>query len=365
MRAVGEFSGFAAERSRSRAAPCGTLPARMVEQDARSLIGAVGDGRYRIEKLLGEGSVGAVYRAVDEESGQVVALKQWHAGMLNDEIRGRFMREARALATLDHPNIVKVVGHGFVGGVPYVVLEYLEGETVEALLRGGKPIDPELAFELMRQALAGIAYAHAQHVVHRDLKPENIFVMRDANKRPVVKILDYGLAKFMSLEHSSSSAQTPLTAAGMMIGTPLYMPPEQAAGSSVDLQVDVYSMGCVLFEMLSGRPPFLAESNVELFNAHLRAPIPKLAEALDGAQVAPELQALIERAMAKKQTERFPNAGAMLQALTQLPAPSIISAAAVPHEADDPEEASAVGAWAIVSVLLALGALGLFMLRAC
>jgi serine/threonine protein kinase len=343
----------------------------MAEQDARALIGAVGDGRYRIEQLLGEGSVGAVYRAVDEESGQVVALKQWHAGMLNDEIRGRFMREARALATLDHPNIVKVVGHGFVGGVPYVVLEYLEGHTVESMLRGGKPLEPDIAFELMRQALSAIAYAHSRHVVHRDLKPENIFVTRDENNRPLVKILDYGLAKFMSIDHSSSSSQTPLTAAGMMIGTPLYMPPEQAAGSSVDVGVDVYSMGCVLFEMLSGRPPFLAESNVELFNAHLRAPVPKLAEALAGAEVAPELQALIDRAMAKKQTERFPNAGAMLQVLTSLPATPIVRAAeaeTVPRTLDESSEeaqASSVQLWAIVSALLALGALALFFMRAC
>jgi serine/threonine protein kinase len=340
----------------------------MLEQDARLLIGAVGDGRYRIEKLLGEGSVGAVYRAVDEESGQVVALKQWHAGMLNDEVRGRFRREAKALVTLDHPNIVKVIGHGFVGGVPYVVLEYLEGQTVEGFLRGGKPIEPALAFELMRQALSAIAYAHANHVVHRDLKPENIFVARDANKKPLVKILDYGLAKFMSIESSSGAGQ-PLTAAGMMIGTPLYMPPEQAAGSSVDLQVDVYSMGCVLFEMLSGRPPFLAESNVELFNAHLRSPVPRLEEALPGMRVAPELQAIIDCAMAKKQTERYPNAGAMLEALEKLPANAIAPIAKslrpVAAEAPQRDEVEAPSIMLIVGALLGVAAVVIMLLRAC
>jgi serine/threonine-protein kinase len=291
--------------------------------DLNLLVGTVGDGRYHIEALLGEGAVGAVYRAVDIVTGQTVALKQWHAISLSEEVRGRFLREATALATLDHPNIVKVVGHGFVEGVPYVALEYLEGQTVEALIAGGKPIEPPLAFELARQALSGIAYAHEHEVVHRDLKPENIFVGRDAQGRPHVKILDYGLAKFMSHGGTSGSATTPLTATGMMIGTPLYMPPEQAAGSSVDHAVDVYSMGCVLFEMLSGRPPFLASTNVELIGMHLRAPIPRLADALPGMSVAPELQALIDGALAKKQTERIPNAGAMLAALTALPTPSI------------------------------------------
>jgi len=350
----------------------------MLEQRPSSLIGAVGDGRYRIDRLLGEGSVGAVYRAVDEESGQVVALKQWHAGMLNEEVRGRFRREAKALSTLDHPNIVKVIGHGFVGGVPYVVLEYLEGQTVESLLRGGKPIEADLAFELARQALSAIAYAHSRQVVHRDLKPKNIFVTRDGNNRPMVKILDYGLAKFMSIDSAASSATAPLTQAGMMIGTPLYMPPEQAAGSSVDLAVDVYSMGCVLFEMLSGRPPFLAESNVELFNAHLRSPVPQLAEALEGAVVAPELQALIDRAMAKKQTERFPNAGAMLQALSQLPISPITPLEELTESSTDTDtevdtrvdlsqraQASSISVWVVVTVLLAIGALGFVFSTSC
>jgi len=343
------------------------------------------DDRYRIEALLGEGAVGAVYRAVDETTGGKVALKQWHAGLLNEEVRGRFLREATALSTLDHPNIVKVLGHGFVDGIPYVALEYLEGHTVESLLIGGKPLDSAFAFELARQALSAIAYAHEQHVVHRDLKPENIYITRTAEDngegKPLVKVLDYGLAKFMSAESEKSGMNTPLTATGMMIGTPLYMPPEQAAGSSVDLPVDVYAMGCVLFETLSGRPPYLAETNLELFHAHLRAPIPRLSDALSGMDVAPELQALIDRALAKKQVERFPNAGAMLEALTALPPSPIKLREQIPaakvvleqapadaqHEAR-PSDGIASGsdtyAW-IAASLLGVGALLLLWMRAC
>jgi serine/threonine protein kinase len=306
------------------------------DEETNSLVGSVVDERYRIEALLGQGAVGAVYRAIDVPTGERVALKKWHAIVLNHEVRTRFLREATALVTLDHPNIVQVLGHGFVDGVPYVALEYLEGQTLEELITAGTPLEPELAFEIARQALSAIAYAHAHQVVHRDLKPENIFVARDARGRPAVKILDYGLAKFMAEGSVLGSASTPLTGLGTMIGTPLYMPPEQAAGSSVDLPADVYAFGGVLFEMLSGRPPFIAETNLELITAHLHAPIPSLADALPGMRVAPELQALIARALAKRQTERFANGGAMLEALNQLP-PSPIT----PLETPAPPKASA------------------------
>jgi serine/threonine protein kinase len=318
----------------------------MTSHDASSQLGSLKDGRYRLEALLGEGAVGAVYRAVDEATGERVAFKQWHASVLNDEVHRRFEREATALLTLDHPNIVKVLGHGFVDGVPYVALEYLEGQTVEDLLRNGTPLEPALALELARQALSAIAYAHAHQVVHRDLKPENMFVARDAHGRPLVKVLDYGLAKFMASDSVLSGGSTPLTAMGTRIGTPLYMPPEQAAGSSVDLAADVYAMGCVLFEMLTGRPPFMAETNVELISAHLLAPVPKLADALPGMRVAPELQALLERALAKRQTDRFPNAGPMSQALSELPAsPITASPTAAASDGAAQPGAAAGGFW--------------------
>ena len=287
-----------------------------------SIVGKVLDGRWRVDSVLGTGAVGAVYRATDLESGTVVALKQWHAGSIDEQVRGRFLREAAVLHALDHPGIVKVIGHGFNAGVPYVALEFLDGETLESLIVQGKPLEPRLAFEIARQALAAVAYAHERDVVHRDLKPENIFLGGNPAGAPLVKILDYGLAKFMQ-PGQDPNKNVALTMTGMVMGTPLYMPPEQAAGSSVDLPVDVYALGGVLFEMLAGRPPFLAETNLELLGAHLRAPIPKLADALPALDVRPELQALIERAMAKKQTERFPNARAMLEALERIPQPAL------------------------------------------
>jgi serine/threonine-protein kinase len=300
-----------------------------------SIVGKVLDERYRVDAVLGTGAVGAVYRATDLQTERTVALKQWHAGRLDEQVHGRFQREAAVLDALDHPGIVKVWGHGFHDGVPYVALEYLEGKTLESLVTPGKPLEPARAFEIIEQALTAVAYAHDRDVVHRDLKPENIFLTRDEDGALRVKILDYGLAKFMQPAHDPTKGVA-LTMTGMIMGTPLYMPPEQAAGSSVDLAVDVYALGCVLFVMLAGRPPFLAETNLELLGAHLRAPIPKLADAMPGVTVAPELQALIERALAKKQTERFPNARAMLTALEQIPDPALSSQAPADPRSTEP-----------------------------
>jgi serine/threonine-protein kinase len=262
--------------------------------------------------------------------------------------------------------------------VPYVALEYLRGQTLESLVEGGKPLPPALAFDIARQALSAIAYAHSHQVVHRDLKPENIFLAQDERGATIVKILDYGLAKFMAQESVLSSASAPLTGLGMVVGTPLYMPPEQAAGSSVDLAADVYSIGCVLFEMLAGRPPFMADTNVELINLHLRAPIPRLADALPGMRVAPELQALIDKALAKRQTERFPNATAMFEALNRLPAEPIAPIEATPRapaapspaakRSAEPEPARRPTGGGSARIWIALGALaaiGLWLAHSC
>jgi len=290
--------------------------------DSGSLVGRVVDGAYRIEELLGRGAVGAVYRAVELSSGRVVALKQWRKSAFDEQVRGRFEREVGALASLDHPNIVKVLGRGIVDDVPYLALEHLEGQTLGDLLAHNEPLPTDLALDIARQALAAVAYAHERNVVHRDLKPDNIFLCKTTDGRVKVKILDYGLAKFMS-DAGDPKKDVQLTMTGMVMGTPLYMPPEQAAGSSVDLPVDVYALGCVLFEMLTGQLPFVGETTMELLAAHLRAPIPKITDVRKDATVAPELQAVIDQALAKKQVQRFPNAAAMLAALEAVPAQPI------------------------------------------
>jgi serine/threonine-protein kinase len=298
-------------------------------RSADPLLGQVIDGRFKVEALLGAGSVGSVYRAFDRTQGKPVALKIWNATSYNEQTRGRFLREAKALSTLRHPNIVDVHSYGIIGVLPYVALEYLDGSSLESQLSNGQPLDPALAMHVLTQVLQALAYAHGLGVVHRDLKPDNVVLVTGERGQPVVKLLDYGLAKFLSADDDPMHGSA-LTMTGMIMGTPLYMAPEQAAGKTVDARVDVYAAGCLLFEMLSGRPPYAGESNAEVFRAHMSAEIPDLASLLPEAWVAPELQGLIEQALAKRPEQRFAHAGQMLEALLALPRPPVRPKTAAP-----------------------------------
>jgi serine/threonine protein kinase len=291
---------------------------------ADPFLGHIVDERFRVEALLGAGTVGSVYRAHDSAHDRTVALKIWNGSAHDDQTRGRFMRELKALSTLRHPNIVDLQGYGMCDALPYVAMEYLDGQTLDALLANGQPLDTTLVFEVMTQVLQALAYAHELGVVHRDLKPDNVVLVTGARGQPLVKLLDYGLAKFLSPDDDPVQ-DSALTMTGMIMGTPLYMAPEQAAGKSVDARADVYTAGCLLFEMLSGNPPYSAESNAELIRMHLMAEIPKLADARRDVIVTEELQEWLERALAKRPEERFAHAREMLTALSSLPRPALMS----------------------------------------
>jgi eukaryotic-like serine/threonine-protein kinase len=296
------------------------------------------DGRFKVEAFLGAGTVGSVYRARDlAQGGGQVALKIWNGAALTDQSRGRFMREAMALSTLHHPNIVEVQSYGTVEQLPYVAMEYLDGEPLEALLKDGQPMAAGLAYDVITQILQALAYAHGLGVVHRDLKPDNVVLLDGGQTPRRVKLLDFGLAKFLSPDDDPVKGEA-LTMLGMVMGTPLYMAPEQAAGRSVDARVDVYAAGCVLFEMLAGRPPFLGESNAEIFRAHMLSPVPRLAELRSDVRVVAGLQALLERALAKDPEQRFAHAGQMLEALLALPTPLLRLPSLLPGAPPEPDE---------------------------
>jgi tRNA A-37 threonylcarbamoyl transferase component Bud32 len=287
-----------------------------MDGDAR--IGTIVDGRYRIERKLGDGGVGIVYAGEHLSLRKPVAIKflreqyAFHRAM-----RPRFEREARALAQIRHPNIVEVTDYGVIGDVPYLVMELLEGQTLDQLIDGGG-LDPMKGVSLMRDILRGLAFAHAQGIVHRDLKPANVFVQR-VGADDHIKILDFGFVKFVEDESDEKKlAETPLTRSGIAFGTPAYMSPEQATGAPTDATTDVYSAGVLFFELLTGSQPYKGELP-EIVRQHLAAPVPALASARPLLVASPELQSIVRRAMAKEPRDRFADAIAFLKAVEALP----------------------------------------------
>ncbi|HEU4580375.1 MAG TPA: serine/threonine-protein kinase [Polyangiaceae bacterium] len=276
---------------------------------ADAWIGKCLDGRYRIEAQLGAGGAGTVYRARHLGLDRAVALKvlrtreRWGS-------RKRFEREARALAQLSHEHIVAVSDCGVDGEVPYLVMELLEGESLAARLERGA-LPPELACDLLRQLLEGLAYVHERGLVHRDLKPGNLFLERTAQGRVRLKLLDFGLAKL--LQQSEDAA---VTLSGEVFGTPAYMPPEQITGESIDARSDVYSVGLVAFEMIAGRRAFQGHE-AELLRQQLVEPLPRLTQLRPAppALLAVALDPLLERATDKDKTRRFAQAREMADAL--------------------------------------------------
>jgi TolB-like protein/predicted Ser/Thr protein kinase len=265
-------------------------------------------GHYRVLDRLGEGGMGAVYQARDTRLGRLVALKVIRPDWARDpDGRRRFVREAQAASALNHPNILTIYEIGADGDLDYIVMEYVDGGTLADLLRSG-PLEPEQALPLAAQVADALVAAHAASIVHRDLKPSNI--MMAAGDR--VKVVDFGLAKVMAGAPTDETADA-LTRGGAIVGTTPYMSPEQAAGRPVDGRSDLFSLGTILYEMLTGRRPFSGDSTAGTLAAILRdtpAPIPGL---------APDVARVLGRCLRKDVSERFQSAaelkGALLQCL--------------------------------------------------
>ena len=231
-------------------------------------------GAYEIVSWLGAGGMGEVYRARDPRLGREVAIKLIADAFATDASRlRRFEQEARAAGQLNHPNILSVYDVGSEAGTPFIVSELLEGESLRRRMRGGA-LPPRKAIDYARQAAAGLAAAHDKGIVHRDIKPDNLFITNEGR----VKILDFGIAKLRGPD--DESARHPLgaeTADGVVMGTAGYMSPEQVRGEPVDARSDIFSLGAILFEMLSGRPAFIRESAAETMAAILKDDLPDLA----------------------------------------------------------------------------------------
>jgi tRNA A-37 threonylcarbamoyl transferase component Bud32 len=285
----------------------------LLAQDPAGLVGRVLAERYEVLGLLGAGGIGRVYRARHLGMGREVAIKVLlEQYQMVPELQRRFEREARALASLSHPHIVTITDFVSDRSLTFLVMELIEGVDLAEHLRT-HPLSTEAAFDLLRQILSSLAYAHAREVVHRDLKPQNIMVRGLPEGTLHATILDFGLAKFTD-ERSDA-----LTKSGLIVGTPAYMAPEQASGGRADARADVYAVGVLLHELLTGQHPFPTTDGTELLRHHLLTAPPPLSRAQD-ADVHPALEALFARAMAKATTERFSDGQAMLAALLALPA---------------------------------------------
>jgi serine/threonine-protein kinase len=283
--------------------------------------GDVLDGRYVLQTQIGEGGVGLVFRAIQFKVQRPVAVKFIHRELIGEHgLKTRFEREALALAALAHPNIVRLQDYGIARSNPFLVMEFVEGRTLRGLLNDvGGYLPPLRALALTRQMLYALAYAHERGIVHRDLKPANLIVQELPQQPEHLKVLDFGFAKFLPGSELDLGAQ--LTRAGHTFGSPPYMSPEHATGSPVDGRSDLYSVGILLFEMLTGTRPFEGEIQ-ELLRHHLLSPVPRLADRRPELAGHPELQRLLDRVLAKPRDQRFADAGEFLRAIIAIEAAS-------------------------------------------
>ncbi len=282
-------------------------------QDVQPLpTGTVLDGRYRLDSVLGAGAMGCVYLGEHVGIGRSVAIKVLRAGLggRQDAAR-RFKREALASGRLDHPNIVDVSDSGVLeDGSPFLVMEALHGESLGDRLKRERRIPWPEAVELMRGVLRGLDHAHQRGVVHRDIKPDNIFLAAQ-DGRPRVKLLDFGIAKLIAGTGDDPTS----THAGLMMGTPAYVSPEQAVGGEITAASDLYSATVVLFEMLTGGAVFAEPDLVATMMAHVGRPPPTLAEAAPDLALPPRLEDVVRRGLEKRIADRIGSAAEYLELL--------------------------------------------------
>ncbi|MEH1523102.1 Stk1 family PASTA domain-containing Ser/Thr kinase [Cutibacterium avidum] len=270
-------------------------------------------GRYELQNLIGRGGMADVWRARDHRLGRDVAVKRLRADLASDDtFQARFQREAQSAARLNHPNIVAVYDTGETQDpttglqVPYIVMELIDGHTLRDVLRDGRKILPRRALEFTQGVLDALSYSHAAGIVHRDIKPANVMLTREG----YVKVMDFGIARAVA----DTSATMTQTAA--VIGTAQYLSPEQARGETVDNRADIYATGCLLYELLVGRPPFIGDSPVSVAYQHVRE-IPAPPSSLD-SEITGKMDAITLKALAKERADRYQTAKQMRDDIDRL-----------------------------------------------
>ncbi len=268
-----------------------------------ALLNTVFAQKYEILDLLGKGGMSVVYRARHKVLDKIVALKVLHVHLANDALSlRRFKQEAQAAGTLNHPNIVAVHDCGeSEDGTPYIVMDLVQGRPLSEVLRKSGKLKLEKFLSLMRQVTSALDHAHKAGVVHRDLKPSNIMIA-ETSSGETAKLVDFGIAKMIS---SSSEGAQQLTQTGEVFGSPFYMSPEQCGGASVDNRSDIYSLGCVMYESLSGKPPHKGDSVVETIHKHMNDSPPPLEAAQLSDEARQKLEVILLRCLAKQPEDRY------------------------------------------------------------
>jgi serine/threonine-protein kinase len=272
-------------------------------------IGTLFASRYRIEQILGRGGMGIVYRATDTQLDEVVAIKTLPGDVMqrSPEDLERFKREIRLARKITHRNVLRTYDYGEAEGVYFISMEYVRGYTLAELLAEatGNQMAPRVALGVTRQICRGLEAAHEQGIIHRDIKSQNVLIAHKGE----VKLMDFGIARM-------AEAHEGMTQAGLIVGTPHYMSPEQVQGKQLDPRSDVYSMGVLIYEMLAGRKPFLSSSLTGVLTAHItEAPQPPIEIR---PEIGREINAIVLRCLAKDTKDRYKDAGALLLDLDQV-----------------------------------------------
>jgi len=276
---------------------------------AQDRVGTVLDDRYQLERLIGRGAMADVYRAFDRTAGGAVAIKILRKLLAREpEALRRFEREAKVQARIRHHNVAALLGSGVTPAAePYLVVELLRGKSLRTVIKAETRVGPARAASYTWQALQGLSAVHAGKVLHRDLKPANLMLEPSPGPVDRVVLIDFGFAAF--------EGGSKLTAQGHVVGSLSYLAPERLRGEAGDERSDLYAMGCIMFELMAGRPPFVGGDDFDLINLHLAAPPPRIEDVAPGAAIPAELEEALARALAKEEGDRYADALDMAAAI--------------------------------------------------
>jgi serine/threonine-protein kinase len=309
------------------------LHARAWDPSGDPLIGRVIDDRYEIVGVLGEGGMGTVYSARHRALERVFALKVLRRDLARDpDLGARFMREARATAMVKHPNIVAITDFGRLeGDVPYFVMEQLTGDTLARTIKAGGPVPAALGVKIALQIAAALGAAHDAGIVHRDLKPDNVFLVGRPDRDVEVRVVDFGAAMILGASRNTKT--------GIVFGTPHYMSPEQASGQPVDHRADIYALGVIMYEMFTGRVPFIADTYMGVLTQHMFVKPTPPSQVSEAARALGALEAVLLRTLEKKPEHRQATMHELadeIRRVSTFAADGSVSVAAVGREAGVP-----------------------------